>query len=326
MFKAEQGFFPELAAIFGFVSRPLGCVASNDAVPLQFRVFIFCVCISECRSFRFGHLSDAAQRICWILQTARRNFLSHFVVYLFAQGLLEPFTMQRVSIALGKLRRSRSKQSSGGDATAAAKTGADGLEAWKEVVAAGWLIKTGGKGHTVRNSKKRWFVLRGVFLSYYTEDPARSVYKDREILSTQSSFAHFYLCENSFGHRCAEGQLYLVGTSVTDLKTPEKESESQSFIIKSRSGKEFLITATKNATEADVSVESWHEHLKKAIERATTKFAEDTFEGAWLYKKKYNTSWKKRWLLMRGSASARPALYDAPSYLNFRLRYVELLC
>ena len=91
--------------------------------------------------------------------------------------------MQRMSIALGKLRRSRSKPGASDAATAAAKTGESGLEAWKEVMAAGWLVKTGGKGHTVKNSKKRWFVLRGVFLMYYTEDPAKSVYKDREILS-----------------------------------------------------------------------------------------------------------------------------------------------
>lgn len=94
--------------------------------------------------------------------------------------------MQRVSIALGKLKRSRTSKSVDGDPTSSSKTGSDALEVWKEVIASGWLVKTGGKGHTVKNSKRRWFVLRGVFLSYYTEDPSKSVFKDREILSAYS--------------------------------------------------------------------------------------------------------------------------------------------
>jgi hypothetical protein len=114
--------------------------------------------------------------------------------------------MQRVQIALGKLRRSRSNKGTSEDATASAKTGADGLEAWKEVVAAGWLVKTGGKGHTVKNSKKRWFVLRGVFLSYYTEDPSKSVYKDREILSTHT-ISFFYAFVVSIAHNIGRGTI-----------------------------------------------------------------------------------------------------------------------
>ena len=70
------------------------------------------------------------------------------------------------------------------------------------------------------------------------------------------------------------------------------------FILTSRAGKQFVITAAK---ESETSLEDWQGHLKKAVERATTKFAEDSFEGAWLYKKKYNTSWKKRWVVLRGS-------------------------
>jgi hypothetical protein len=105
----------------------------------------------------------------------------------------------------------------------------------------------------------------------------------------------------------AEGQLYLVGSQISDL-TDAEAKEPQSFRITSRSGKEFVITAAKGG-ESEMSLEDWQGHLKKAIERATTKFAEDAFEGCWLYKKKYNTSWKKRWLLLRGSTSPRNLLF-----------------
>jgi len=37
----------------------------------------------------------------------------------------------------------------------------------------GWLQKRGGKGHTFKNWKKRWFTLRGSSLSYFSDLPVR---------------------------------------------------------------------------------------------------------------------------------------------------------
>lgn len=36
-------------------------------------------------------------------------------------------------------------------------------------IVGGWLMKRGGKGHKVQNSKRRYFVLRGNLLQYYSE-------------------------------------------------------------------------------------------------------------------------------------------------------------
>jgi hypothetical protein len=162
--------------------------------------------------------------------------------------------MQRLSIKLNKLRRKNSE-----DKVAAAKTGADGVEAFKEVACAGWLLKTGGKGHTVKNTKKRWFVLRGVFLSYYTEDPARSSYKDREIL---------------------KGQLYLVNCKVSEVTgNLQEDPASCYFTLTSRAGKEFLLYSAKDSA---TTLDEWQKQIAKAVQRATTKFAGDAFEGAWV--------------------------------------------
>lgn len=38
----------------------------------------------------------------------------------------------------------------------------------------GFLIKEGGQGHQYKNEKKRWFVLKDLFLFYYSAPPVRS--------------------------------------------------------------------------------------------------------------------------------------------------------
>jgi len=35
------------------------------------------------------------------------------------------------------------------------------------IICSGYLEKTGGKGHSTKNTKSRWFVLQNVFLKYY---------------------------------------------------------------------------------------------------------------------------------------------------------------
>jgi hypothetical protein len=137
------------------------------------------------------------------LPTAPSKLISIYETDSITRKQKRPTTnMQRLSVKLGRLRKKPSQ-----DKIAAAKTGADGVEAFKEVACSGWLLKTGGKGHTIRNTKKRFFVLRGVFLSYYTEDPIKSSRKDREIL---------------------KGQLYLVDCVVSEVINNNSNAPSSS--------------------------------------------------------------------------------------------------
>lgn len=43
-----------------------------------------------------------------------------------------------------------------------------------DTVHRGWLYKAGGEGHNYKNSKKRWFVLKDLFLYYYSGPPVRN--------------------------------------------------------------------------------------------------------------------------------------------------------
>jgi hypothetical protein len=43
----------------------------------------------------------------------------------------------------------------------------------QNILASGWLDKTGGAGHGHKNTRRRWFVLKGLTLLYYGDKPVR---------------------------------------------------------------------------------------------------------------------------------------------------------
>lgn len=40
-----------------------------------------------------------------------------------------------------------------------------------DIIYSGYLIKEGGKGHQYKNEKRRWFVLKDLYLFYYSSPP-----------------------------------------------------------------------------------------------------------------------------------------------------------
>lgn len=40
-----------------------------------------------------------------------------------------------------------------------------------DIICCGYLIKEGGEGHRYKNEKRRWFVLKDLYLYYYSSPP-----------------------------------------------------------------------------------------------------------------------------------------------------------
>lgn len=126
----------------------------------------------------------------------------------------------------------------------------------------------------VKNRKKRYFILKGDFLYYYSTNPSESDSKKMSLL---------------------KGIIYLMGCKISEL---ELQGERKSFILKHRNLKEYVLTSSR---ESNHSIEIWHRHLSASIQKASTSLLNDISEGSFVYKYKEGTCWKKRFLTLKGN-------------------------
>lgn len=146
----------------------------------------------------------------------------------------------------------------------------------------GYLYKTGGRGHTIKNQKKRYFILRGLFLSYYTTNPKNSQSKGIELL---------------------KGHIFLPGCKLSDIYT---RNNKKYFIFTNRMFKEFIFTSIhddthQNNKEIITSLETWHQKLSKSIDDSTSSLLNDSINGSFFWKCKDQKNWKKRFFILKGN-------------------------
>eukprot|EP01129_Flabellula_baltica_P011194 TRINITY_DN4848_c0_g1_i1.p1 TRINITY_DN4848_c0_g1~~TRINITY_DN4848_c0_g1_i1.p1 ORF type:complete len:795 (+),score=169.87 TRINITY_DN4848_c0_g1_i1:16-2400(+) len=138
-------------------------------------------------------------------------------------------------------------------------------------ILSGYLVKEGGKGHNVKNTKKRWFVLRDGFLDYYEENPV--IYKGKDVNNLK-------------------GRIFLCGCAVEDTKKP--------LSVSLQSVKEYILKA-----QTQEEIECWKNALSFAIAKADSDFQDSRPFTGWLYKKggrghKFS-NWQRRWFKLQGS-------------------------
>lgn len=146
----------------------------------------------------------------------------------------------------------------------------------------GYLYKTGGKGHTIKNQKKRYFILRGHFLSYYTLNPNNSHSKRIELL---------------------KGHIYLPGCKISDIFI---RNNKKYFVFTNRMFKEFIFSSIhddnhQNSKEIIIPLDTWHKKISKSIERSTYSLLNDSINGSFFWKCKDQKNWKKRFFILKGN-------------------------
>eukprot|EP01122_Echinamoeba_exundans_P011836 TRINITY_DN483_c0_g1_i1.p1 TRINITY_DN483_c0_g1~~TRINITY_DN483_c0_g1_i1.p1 ORF type:complete len:512 (-),score=103.03 TRINITY_DN483_c0_g1_i1:44-1549(-) len=148
-----------------------------------------------------------------------------------------------------------------------------------DIICQGWLAKEGGKGHTYKNRKVRWFVLKDLFLFYFTEKPADGAKNMTNL----------------------KGMIYTPACRVKDNPTPKK---GPSFIVESKDKEYIFSVADSGQADADNYLLSWRNSLEYVIERSAGFKEAEVLEG-WLQKrggKGHNyKNWKKRHFLLRGN-------------------------
>jgi hypothetical protein len=172
----------------------------------------------------------------------------------------------------------------------------------QNIICSGWLLKTGGDGHNYKNTKRRWFELKGMYLFYFSEQPKEA--KEMKV---------------------AKGLIYMPGCQV------KVEEAEERIFLRTTGGKVYYLSIDANREgldgvndEISLKLKSWEKAMEYAMECARGVKDIKVAEGNWMNKRGGKShgyvNWKKRRFMLKGNFllyySEDPELFDVFKYLK----------